>query len=151
MAEFVVDASIVCCWVLPDENSSAAAAAFAILQIEDAVAPDLLWHEVRNVLMLAHRRKRVDFSIVSEAVRVLRGLNIFTRSIENEQSILDLAERHGLTAYDAAYLALAVERHAVSHTRQAVDCGGASRERNAHRLRITLQALPCSMPPIAAA
>jgi predicted nucleic acid-binding protein len=108
-AKFVVDSSIVCSWVLPDESSSVAAAAFVHLQTSDAIAPDLLWHEVRNVLMMARKRNRIDFDKACEGVKLLRGLSIFTRRSSSDDMILDLAERHQLTAYDAAYLALAIE------------------------------------------
>jgi predicted nucleic acid-binding protein len=108
-AKFVVDSSIVCSWVLPDESSSVAAAAFVHLQTSDAIAPDLLWHEVRNVLMMARKRNRIDFDKACEGVKLLRGLSIFTRRSSSDNMILDLAERHQLTAYDAAYLALAIE------------------------------------------
>jgi predicted nucleic acid-binding protein len=108
-AKFVVDSSVVCSWVLPDESSSVAAAAFVHLQTSDAIAPDLLWHEVRNVLMMARKRNRIDFDKACEGVKLLRGLSIFTRRSSSDDMILDLAERHQLTAYDAAYLALAIE------------------------------------------
>ncbi|MGO4354017.1 type II toxin-antitoxin system VapC family toxin [Rhizobium sp. RAF36] len=108
-AKFVVDTSIVCSWVLPDESSSVAAAAFVHLQTSDAIAPDLLWHEVRNVLMMARKRNRIEFDKACEGVKLLRGLSIFTRRSSSDDMILDLAERHQLTAYDAAYLALAIE------------------------------------------
>jgi predicted nucleic acid-binding protein len=108
-AKFVVDSSIVCCWVLPDESSAIAAAAFVHLQTSDAIAPDLLWHEVRNVLTMAKRRNRIDFDKAREGVKLLRGLNIFTQRSSSDDTILGLAERHRLTAYDAAYLALAVQ------------------------------------------
>ncbi len=108
-AKFVVDSSIVCSWVLPDESSSVAAAAFVHLQTSDAIAPDLLWHEVRNVLMMARKRNRIEFDKACEGVKLLRGLSIFTRRSSSDDMILDLAERHQLTAYDAAYLALAIE------------------------------------------
>lgn len=110
MAGFVVDASVVCCWALPDETSAVAEAALDILQSTDATAPDLLWHEVRNVLMLARRRKRIKFALVAEGLHKLRGLPITTSPLASDTLILTLAERHGLTAYDAAYLALAVEQ-----------------------------------------
>ena len=108
-AKFVVDSSVVCSWVLPDESSSVAAAAFVHLQTSDAIAPDLLWHEVRNVLMMARKRNRIEFDKACEGVKLLRGLSIFTRRSSSDDMILDLAERHQLTAYDAAYLALAIE------------------------------------------
>ena len=78
-------------------------------QTSDAIAPDLLWHEVRNVLMMARKRNRIDFDKACEGVKLLRGLSIFTRRSSSDDMILDLAERHQLTAYDAAYLALAIE------------------------------------------
>lgn len=109
MADFVVDASVVCGWVLPDENSPVVVAAFEKLQTANAIAPDILWHEVRNVLMMARRRKRIDFAAVREGIGLLRQLNIVTRPSPGDGVILDLAERHKLTAYDAAYFALAVE------------------------------------------
>lgn len=110
MTEFVVDASIVCSWVLPDENSSVARSAFEALQTSNGVAPDLLWHEVRNVLILAHRRKRIGFDIVIEGFDKLKNLGVVIYPIVEDALILNLAERHGLTAYDAVYLALAIER-----------------------------------------
>lgn len=110
MAGFVVDASVVCCWALPDETSVVADAALDLLQSTNATAPDLLWHEVRNVLMLAQRRKRIDFALVKEGLRILRGLPIITTPFLHDEPILTLAERHALTAYDAAYLALALEQ-----------------------------------------
>ncbi|MDX3927233.1 MAG: type II toxin-antitoxin system VapC family toxin [Shinella sp.] len=67
MPGFVVDASIVCGWVLPDEQASIADSALRLLQTHDAFAPDLLWHEVRNVLMMARRRKRIGFEAVAKA------------------------------------------------------------------------------------
>lgn len=110
MEGFVVDASVVCCWVLPDESSPIADKALDLLQNADGIAPDLLWHEVRNVLMLARRRKRIGFDRVVEAMRILRGLSVLTSAPADDRLILTLSERHALTAYDAAYLALALER-----------------------------------------
>lgn len=110
MSNFVVDASVVRCWILPDEASALADRALDLLEANDAVAPDLVWHEVRNVLMLARRRKRIDFDLVTQGLHFLRRLRIVTMSSPEDHLILTLAERHGLTAYDAAYLALALER-----------------------------------------
>ena len=43
-------------------------------------------------------------------MRILRGLSLSTIAPPDDRSILTLAERHTLTAYDAAYLALALDR-----------------------------------------
>ena len=109
MVDFIVDASVLCAWELPDENSAIAEAAIINLQDSNAFAPDLILHEARNVLMMARRRNRIDFNLVMEGFQKLRNLGIATYSISDETMILTLAERHNLTAYDAAYLALALE------------------------------------------
>ncbi len=107
---FVVDASVVCSWVLPDEDSTIASISFERLDRHEAMSPDILWHEVRNVLMMARRRKRIAFETVLEGMAVLRRLRINITVPADDGLILSLAERHNLTAYDAAYLALAIER-----------------------------------------
>lgn len=109
MTDFVVDASVACGWVLPDEASIVGNTAYTRLQTHKALAPDLFWHEARNVLMMTYRRKRIDFAMVSTAMAILRMLPIHTLGQPHDRLILTLAERHGLTAYDAAYLALALE------------------------------------------
>jgi predicted nucleic acid-binding protein len=52
---FVVDASVVCSWILPDEGTPKTDALLDQIQATEATAPDLLWHEVRNVLMMTRR------------------------------------------------------------------------------------------------
>jgi predicted nucleic acid-binding protein len=69
--------------------------------------PAFFWLEVVNVLA---RRHGWSGSEVIEAVHELESLGIET--LEGDRaallSVIDLAERHGLTAYDAGYLALAL-------------------------------------------
>jgi predicted nucleic acid-binding protein len=77
---------------------------------DDAVAPALWWFEVRNALVQGERRGRFDRSGTG---RFLRDLSRFAVSIDRvpeERSILDLARRHRLSVYDAAYLELAQRR-----------------------------------------
>lgn len=109
MADFVVDPSVACNWILPDETSDVSEAAYLHLQKSRAFAPDLLWHEARNVLMVACRRKRIDFSKAVAGMTMLRKLPIRVRLTIDDRLIFMLSERHGITAYDAAYLALAIE------------------------------------------
>ncbi len=109
MVDFVIDASVLCAWALPDENSATAETAIINLRGSNVIAPDLIWHEVRNVPMVARRRNRIDFNLAMESFQKLRNLGVATLPISNESMILALAERHKLTAYDAAYLTLALE------------------------------------------
>ncbi|TNM65469.1 type II toxin-antitoxin system VapC family toxin [Aliirhizobium smilacinae] len=105
----VLDASIALVWFLPDEQSLVADAALKLLDGASATVPDLFWHEMRNILMTSYRRKRLSLPEVWHSMLRLDQLNIITAPRSDSKQILTLAERHGLTAYDAAYLALAFE------------------------------------------
>ncbi|WP_261322210.1 type II toxin-antitoxin system VapC family toxin [Rhizobium leguminosarum] len=45
---FVVDASVAAAWLLADEESRTAEEALSFLETEDALVPDLFWHEMRK-------------------------------------------------------------------------------------------------------
>lgn len=77
---------------------------------EGAIVPQL-WHlEVANVLLIGYRRRRHDLQSVTTS---LTGLPMHMIEADLHTctmawgSILQLAAKHGLTAYDAAYLELA--------------------------------------------
>ena len=69
-------------------------------------APDLLWLEITNALA---RRFRLDVSAIVRAVREIDELGVITAAVDRAQLLiaLDHAVVHGLTIYDATYLALA--------------------------------------------
>lgn len=69
--------------------------------------PAFFWLEIVNVLA---RRHGWSGSAVIEAVHELESLGIETMEADRAAllSVIDLVERHGLTAYDAVYLALAL-------------------------------------------
>lgn len=76
------------------------------------LAPQLLLAEVANVLLRKHRRGEMSVDELRELLSAVRALPL--RFCEHESLLLsatELALTHGLTAYDALYLALA-ERHA---------------------------------------
>jgi predicted nucleic acid-binding protein len=73
---FVVDASIVAAWALRDEGSSRAADALERLRSEPALAPALLFFEVRNVLLVNERRGRLSEGQSTEFLRALSRLPI---------------------------------------------------------------------------
>ena len=108
----VVDASVVAAWVLPDEDSGAADAILHRVAAEGAVVPELLWHELRNILLVAARRNRIaPEEVVPSLLRVRRlPLEGADAAAQGDRPLIALALRHRLTAYDAAYLLLARER-----------------------------------------
>jgi predicted nucleic acid-binding protein len=70
------------------------------------VVPSHLWLEATNALM---RRHHWDGRSVIEAIREIDALDLETIELDRPTLLLavDLCERHGLTSYDATYLALA--------------------------------------------
>lgn len=105
---FVVDASVAACWLLPDEGAAAAARAYARFPDDMAVVPTLWWFEMRNIFISSERRGRIDSGRTSVAMALLRALPIRVDAATEEELLMTLARRHGLTAYDAAYLELAL-------------------------------------------
>jgi predicted nucleic acid-binding protein len=78
----------------------------------DAAAVPSLWHlEVANVLALADRRGRITPAESAELIALLEMLEIVVdgeTSVRAFARVLDLAREERLTAYDAAYLELAM-------------------------------------------
>jgi predicted nucleic acid-binding protein len=105
---FVLDASIAACWAFPDEQDSRADAAIARVRIEDAVVPSLWWFEVRNILVVNERRKRITESGTNSFLRELTRLRIRVDRAPEEDAVLRLARAHRLSVYDASYLELAL-------------------------------------------
>lgn len=107
---FVVDASMIAAWLLPDEANPAADALLARMADERAAAPDLLAHEVRSLIAKAVRRKRVEPGDVDGLVRRFEQLGVSDAGPGDARGVVALALKHGLTPYDAAYLDLAMDR-----------------------------------------
>ncbi|CVI55689.1 type II toxin-antitoxin system VapC family toxin [Agrobacterium leguminum] len=109
---FVVDASVVAAWFLPDEDGAVADDALARLETQDAFAPDLLSHELRNILLSAERRKRISADDIFAILMRFTSLPVTLSSSADHVSIIRLAQKHALSAYDAAYLSLAISHNA---------------------------------------
>ena len=113
MSKFVLDASVAVSWLLDDELDPKAAALADLVRQSGALVP-LLWHlEVRNALVVAHRRNRIDDDQFALRIRSLGELPVTTDSAPDLDSALRLAASHGLSFYDAIYLELAY-RHQTS-------------------------------------
>jgi predicted nucleic acid-binding protein len=106
----IVDASIALAWCLGDEGDDLAERVLDSVAAEGAAAPSHWVVEVANGLLSAERRGRLDPDATERARRLLNDLDVEIVPVELSTatgSVLDLARRHGLTAYDAAYLGLA--------------------------------------------
>jgi predicted nucleic acid-binding protein len=104
---FVVDASLAGAWFLPDEHNEAATALALRLTEGGVIAPNLFWHEVRNLLVSARRANRLDDEVLAGQLAALAVLPIADAGQGDGPATARLALLHRLTAYDAVYLALA--------------------------------------------
>jgi predicted nucleic acid-binding protein len=109
---FVLDSSIAMTWCFEDEKTSYTEALLdAVSEGTEVLVPALWPYEVLNVLVMAQRRKRMT---QAQALHFWRELQALPIHIEEKPAgyssleIMTLAQQHQLTAYDAAYLDLAL-------------------------------------------
>lgn len=106
----VLDCSVTLAWLLPNEESGPAQTVLDRIVASRAWVPSLWRLEVANSLQSAVRRKRIDAQFRDASLADLELLNIQidpdTASFAWNDT-LRLADVHGLTVYDAAYLELA--------------------------------------------
>lgn len=109
---FVLDASVVLAWLLPDERSDTARQLIARAARDRARAPSLLMLEVGNALLQAERRTRLRRATRLELLEAFTALPLTLEPIAAETMLRasDLAAKHSLTLYDACYLELALAR-----------------------------------------
>lgn len=108
---FVVDSSVGIGWIHPSQATDLTKKLLDEVKTGNAIYVPALWHlEIANALLVAVRRR-----LVSEAQREL-GLTFLSQLhivIDDESNrlafstISELATRHSLSVYDAAYLELA--------------------------------------------
>jgi predicted nucleic acid-binding protein len=114
MAIFVVDASAALAWCFEDEANSWTDALLERLRQGDRIVVPAHWPtEILNGLLVASRRKRIKPGQSALFWDEFARLPIETEApltAIHARTVLDLAEKHGLTVYDAAYLELAYRR-----------------------------------------
>lgn len=109
MPRYVVDASVVAKWVLPDESEEAGPAKLKQDLVEGRVelhAPSIMPVEVANVLWRAERAGRIARSDATEALRALGGLRLALHELgwDGILESFELASSLDVVMYDAAYL-----------------------------------------------
>ena len=111
---FVLDASAALAWVYERGDPAEADKARVLLvrlDDEDALAPEL-WHlEVLNALVVGQRKGAISVAKATDFLARLDALPIRTQSESlagRKEQLFSLAREHDLSAYDAAYLDLAI-------------------------------------------
>lgn len=111
----MIDASIALAWSLSDERGEDALNVLAHVESHGAIVPTLWTYEVANVLALLQRRRRIDADRAASIGAALDALTIATVPPDAprwRETTMSLAAQHALTAYDAAYLSLAIATNA---------------------------------------
>ena len=110
MKPIVIDNSVFLAWCLGDEEEPTAAGAMQRVAEDGGVVPRIWWYELRNALLMNERRGRISPQQVSDTLVDSLALGIAIDEEHDESLVLDLARRHELTIYDAAYLEVAFRR-----------------------------------------
>jgi predicted nucleic acid-binding protein len=110
-ARFVLDCSVVFAWFFADESDAYADAIADSLKVSAAVVPSLWPLEVANAIVIGERRNRCTQAQATEFLSRLATLPI---AIDDQTArvawsdALPIARSQKLSAYDAAYLELAI-------------------------------------------
>lgn len=110
---FVLDASIALTWCFPDEEAQKAQEISERIAAGETVVVPTFWrHEILNALLVGERRKRLTLELTRAFIEDLNRLPIDVDLRITSANVFDetqsLCRRHGLTAYDSAYLELAM-------------------------------------------
>jgi predicted nucleic acid-binding protein len=111
MTRFVLDCSMTMAWCFKDEGGLRPESVLTSLASSEAVAPSIWPLEVANVLVVCERRNRLTAADVAAFISLLRKYPIHVDESTTANAfgdVLSLARSHQLTAYDAAYLELAL-------------------------------------------
>src|SRR3954453_3270594 len=109
----VLDGSLTLAWYFADEADPYADAVAQGLATREAVVPSLWRLEIANALVVGERRKR---STEAQAAVFVARLELLPIVVDDETDArawgetIRLARAHQLSAYDAAYLELAMRR-----------------------------------------
>lgn len=111
---FVLDASVALLWLVPQTNPAGADYADATLialKEAQAVVPSLFVLEIANVVAKVEAKGIVTEADSQRFIALLGQLNVVTDQATATHALgdtLNLARRYKLSAYDAAYLELAL-------------------------------------------
>jgi predicted nucleic acid-binding protein len=111
---FVLDCSVTMAWCFDDEATPYTESVQEQLAEMRAVVPTIWPLEVANATLVGERRKRLDGARSTRFLAFLDALPIVVDDKTSDRAFRDithLARAHGLSAYDAAYLELAIRRN----------------------------------------
>ena len=110
MPIMVLDASTALSLAFEDEYSEDSRRVFASIRRGGALVPPLWPMEIANVLSSGINRKRINEPDAERFLKFLAGypIEVASEPSPSSSTFFHLARKHKLTAYDAAYLRLAM-------------------------------------------
>jgi len=112
----IIDASMAANWQLDDEKNEKANQILEEVRDCHLIVPSIFWHEMRSIFIASEKRGRTTKAEILQLLENLRTLRIHEQEFNNDALILSLAFQYNLSAYDAAYLALAIQKNAILAT-----------------------------------
>lgn len=110
----MADASVAIAWIHPAQATADTDAMLDRVAAGDSLVVPALWPlEVANAITVLHRRRKLTAEEARTAIEIIRGL---PAAIDHEAAtvaftrLVDLASKHQLSVYDAAYIELAIRR-----------------------------------------
>lgn len=112
MTRLVLDASVALSWAFDEEDGGYSDRVLDALVDGQAVVPALWGLEIANGLVAAERRGRLTEAASARFLALLQSLPIEVEELELHglPQVVAVAREHGLTAYDASYLVVAMRR-----------------------------------------
>jgi predicted nucleic acid-binding protein len=132
LTNVVIDASTALAWCFPDEASEYADTVLVALERKTILVPSVWSLEIANAILVGERKKRLRQPEVQRFVTLLESLSLvqdMQLAGNHISNVLPLAREYRLSAYDAAYLELAIRYDAPLATqdrklRQAAEQAG---------------------------
>lgn len=106
----VIDANIAIEWVAPEPETPVGQAALPFYEQSGGQAPGLFWAETHNVLLKLLRTKKIASDSYAAAKDSLSDLGVALDDTPDRLRVIDLAERHALSVYDALYLEVTLRK-----------------------------------------
>lgn len=113
--KWVLDCSFAAALALPDKSSTRVSTFFLEKEPRELWVPALWWYELANVLTVAERRRTLARTDVERAISLYGSLPIQTDQTDGfdyVRMLCEITRVYGLSAYDAAYLELALRKRA---------------------------------------
>ena len=111
MSHFVLDCSVTIAWCFEGQGSAYADSVIERLDRERAMVPSIWPLELANAMVIGERRKKISGQEIVRCLQLVAELPITIDETTTERAlgpVLGLARDQNISAYNAAYLELAL-------------------------------------------